>query len=91
MQEVDSGRFAAWLGLLSADAPLRGASTARLSQPSELAEALGAALGLGTDLVPKASLIAAALDGLELRLLEGAVRDHAEEAYHRFWMTLLEM
>lgn len=91
MKEVNSGRFAAWLGLLSADPMFREASRAKPAQSAALAAALDQSLGLGNALGARSSFIAAVLDGLELRLLEGESVETLEEAYHRFWLTLLEM
>jgi hypothetical protein len=42
-------------------------------------------------LTSHAGLIAAILDGITLRLLEGVDPASLEEGYHRFWLTLLDM
>ena len=87
--EVDSGWFAAWASLITADDPLRRAAATRPSDAAALATALSRTLDLGDALAPEAGLIQAALDGLELRLLQGASATDTEEAYHRFWIRAL--
>lgn len=85
-EEVRSGWFGAWLALLAADEPLRNA--ARGADGESLAAA--AAQALGVELPPEAAvLIPTVLDGIALQLLLGADPEAAEEAYHRFWVTLL--
>ena len=86
--EVRSGRFAAWLSL-AASPVFRDATTAPAGAPADLARALTRALAIDRDLEPHSLLIEAFLDGLGLRLMHGA--KGAEEAYHRFWLTVLEM
>lgn len=88
-REVDSGWFAAWQSLVSADEPLRRAAATRSEDALALAAALGKTLGLGAALHPEAGLIQAVLDGLELQLLQGAPRRSTEEAWHRFWLRVL--
>ena len=90
IQEVETGWFAAWLSLLAADDPLRKAAASRAEESGRFAAALSHSLGLGDVLVAESTLIQAALDGLELRLLEGATPSETEEAYHRFWLTVVE-
>jgi AcrR family transcriptional regulator len=89
-KEVETGWFAAWLSLLAADDPLRKAAAPETGESSRLAAALSRSLGLGTLLVAEGALIQATLDGLELRLLSGAPAGETEEAYHRFWLTVVE-
>ncbi len=87
VEEVESGRFAAWLALAAADPPLRRAA----SDPGAGA-ALAAAAGrsLGWDPPPGAAhVIPSALDGLALRLLQGAPAEEVEEAWHRVWLALV--
>ena len=88
-QEVDSGWFAAWLGFLSAGGKLRLAATLSPDRERHLVLALHKALDLPAlvDLDP--ALVAAILDGLALRLLQGEPVDAVREAYHRFWVTVL--
>jgi TetR/AcrR family transcriptional regulator, transcriptional repressor of bet genes len=86
-QEVESGWFAAWTSLLAADGALRGAAAERPAETETFALTLGKSLGLGDQLANQASLIQAALDGLQLRLLQGASVAETEEAYHRFWLA----
>lgn len=88
-QELESGWFAAWTSLLAADGPLRTAAAGRPGEAESFAAALGRSLGLGDQLKKRASLIQAALDGLQLRLLQGAPASETEEAYHRFWLAQL--
>lgn len=86
-EEVRSGWYAAWLALAVADEPLRNA--ARNTEGDGLARA--ASLALGVELPPEAAvLIPTVLDGLQLQLLLGAKPSLALEAYHRFWVTLLQ-
>ena len=87
IQEVESGWFAAWASLLAADGALRSAAAERPAETQSFAASLGRALGLGDQLKKRASLIQAALDGLQLRLLQGASVGETEEAYHRFWLS----
>ena len=89
IKDVQSGRFSAWLGLLAAGGTLRQAATPTSDQTTQFAMQVGNSLGLGDDLVPHVELIAGALDGLELRLLEATGVTPIEEAYHRFWLTVL--
>jgi hypothetical protein len=53
------------------------------------AQTLSRSLGLGDRLRNQAPLIQSALDGLQLRLLQGAPVAETEEAYHRFWVGAL--
>lgn len=89
VEEVETGWFAAWTSLLGADDPLRKAAAERPAETSAFAKALSHSLGLGDQLVARAPLIQAGLDGLQLRLLQGAPATETEEAYHRFWVTAL--
>jgi len=89
VQEVESGWFGAWLSLTAADAPYRKAAAQQLGDSDALAAALGKALDLGDQLVPRAPLLQAFLDGLELRLLQGASAEETEEAYHRCLLLLV--
>jgi AcrR family transcriptional regulator len=89
VQEVESGWYAAWLSLLAADGPLRAAAAERPADMESFALTLGRSLGLGDQLGRQAPLIQAALDGLQLRLLQGAAVADTEEAYHRFWVGAL--
>lgn len=86
-QEVESGWFAAWTSLLAADGQLRSAAAERPAETEAFAATLGRSLGLGDQLKKRASLIQAALDGLQLRLLQGVSVGETEEAYHRFWLS----
>lgn len=88
-QEVESGWFASWISLLAADGLLRTAAASRPVETEAFALSLGRSLGLGDQLRKQASLIQAALDGLQFRLLQGAPADETEEAYHRFWLAAL--
>ena len=89
-QEVESGWFAAWLSLLAAEDPLRKAAAESSQDNAALAAALGESLSLERDFAAQGDLISAALDGLQLRLLQGAEPRETEEAYHRFWLTIVE-
>lgn len=88
-REMDSGWFAAWLSLLATDGPLRAAAGPTPQSSRAFALALGRALDLGDQLVPRARLIEATLDGLQLGMLQGATPAATEEGYHRFWLTVL--
>jgi len=89
VREVDSGWFGAWLGLLSGADPLLRAAAEQENDTKALVEALGRALELGTQLNSQAPLIRATLNGLQLQLLQGAPVAATEEAYHRFWLTVV--
>ena len=87
--EVETGWFAAWTSLLAAEDPLRRAAAEQTPASTAFVGALSRSLGLDDQLTPRAHLIQAALDGLELRLLQGASATETEEAYHRFWLTVV--
>ena len=87
VQEVESGWYAAWLSLLAADGPLRTAAAERPADMESFAKMLGRSLGLGDQLTNLAPLIQSTLDGLQLRLLQGASAAETQEAYHRFWLA----
>jgi TetR/AcrR family transcriptional repressor of bet genes len=87
--EVETGWFAAWTSLLAADDPLRRAAAERAPGSTAFVGALSRSLGLDDQLTRQAPLIQAALDGLELRLLQGALAPETEEAYHRFWLSVV--
>ena len=89
VEEVDSGWFAAWLSLLSADDPLRKAAATRSADSAALVLAISRSLGVEDQLAPWVPLVEGALNGLQLRLLQGAAPAETEEAYHRFWVTAL--
>ncbi|NOT07248.1 MAG: TetR/AcrR family transcriptional regulator [Gemmatimonadales bacterium] len=88
-EEVDSGWFAAWISLVAAESPYRRAAAGMPSEAKGFALALGRSLEVGDRLVPHAPLLHAVLDGLALRLLQGAPASETEEAYHQFWLTVL--
>ena len=90
IKEVETGWFAAWLSLLAADDPLRKAAAVRTEESARFAAALSRSLGLGALLLAESALIQAALDGLELRLLSDVPAAETQEAYHRFWLTVVE-
>lgn len=87
--EIESGWFAAWISLVAADGMLREAARANPRDSLAFADGLGRALDLGDSLVPRAALIDATLNGLQLSLLQGASPRTMEEDYHRFWLTIL--
>lgn len=89
LNEVESGWFAARLSLLSADDPLRKAAAERSEDSAAFASSLSRTLGLGDELVPESALIQATLDGLQLQLLQGGDLSEKEDAYHRFWVTIV--
>ena len=89
VKEVESGWFAAWLSLAAADDPYRKASAQQPADSRALAGSLGRSLELGAQLVPRAALLQALLDGLQLRLLQGASAAETEEAYHRGLVVLV--
>lgn len=90
VQEVESGWYAAWLSLLASDGPLRTAAAERPADMESFAGSLSKSLGLGDQLRSQAPLIQSALDGLQLRVLQGASVAETEEAYHRFWLATLD-
>jgi AcrR family transcriptional regulator len=90
IDEVQSGRFSAWLSLLGAGTPLRTAAGTLPEHAIQLANRLEESLDLAGALVPHADLIAATLDGLEIRLLTGTARSDLEESYHRFWLSVID-
>jgi AcrR family transcriptional regulator len=89
VQEVESGWYAAWLSLVTSDGQLRTAAAERPTDMESFAQTLSRSLGLGDRLRDQAPLIQSALDGLQLRLLQGAPVAETEEAYHRFWVGAL--
>ena len=89
VKEVDSGWFAAWLSLLSADDPLRRKAASQPQESRRFASALGRALSLGNELTKKADLIQAGLDGLQLQLLSGLPPEKVEQEFHEFWLTVV--
>jgi AcrR family transcriptional regulator len=89
VQEIESGWFAAWLSLLASDGPLRSAARGASTDAARFGKALGRALDVGEALMPHAAMIQSTLDGLQLRLLQGAPAAAAEEDYHRFWLMVL--
>ena len=89
VREVDSGWFAAWLSLLGADDPLRKSAASHSADSTALAAALARSLGAEEALADLAPEIQALLDGLQLRLLQGADPGETEEGYHRFWVMAL--
>ena len=89
VQEVESGWYGAWLSLLAADGALRTAAAERPDNMESFAKSLSRSLGLGDQLTNLAPLIQSALDGLQLRLLQGSAAGETEEAYHRFWVAAL--
>ncbi len=89
VQEVDSGWYGAWLSLLAGEGPLRTGAAERPADMESFAQTLSRSLGLGDQLRSQAPLIQSALDGLQLRLLQGASAVETEEAYHRFWVAVL--
>jgi AcrR family transcriptional regulator len=89
VQEVESGWFGAWLSLTAADDPYRKAAAQQATDSHALALALGRAFDLGDQLVPRAPLLQAFLDGLQLRLLQGASAEETEEAYHQSLLLLI--
>lgn len=88
-QEIASGWFAAWLSLLAADGAFRTAASATSKSSKTFALSLGRALDVDDQFVPRAHLIEATLDGLQLSLLQGAPPSATEEDYHRFWLAVL--
>lgn len=89
VKEVESGWFSAWLSLVASEDPLRKAAAERPAEAAAFATALGRALDQDRALDSRGALIQAALDGLQLRLLQGASPGETEEAYHRFWLTVV--
>ena len=90
VKEVESGWFAAWLSLLSADDPLRRKAASQPEEGRRFAANLGRALSLGEELTDRAELIQGGLDGLQVLLLSGVATGKVEEAYHQFWLTIVD-
>ncbi|MEO8449906.1 MAG: TetR/AcrR family transcriptional regulator [Gemmatimonadota bacterium] len=87
--DVDEGWFGAWISVMS-DNRLRRAAGLRYGVHSgQLAVLAAKALGETAQAIDE-SLLTATLDGLELALLGEADRASVEEAYHRFWVGLLD-
>lgn len=89
VREVESGWYAAWLSFVASDGPLRHAAAAIPKDSRLFYEALAKALHLDRDFARHAPLIEAALDGLQLRLLQGGAPQATEEDYHSFWLLVL--
>ena len=87
--EVQSGDFGAWLGLTAL--PPGAVRHAASSTSAELA-ALGAAAAHALDLSrdPGGILLDATLSGYQMALHARQDEATVREAYHRFWLSLLE-
>ncbi len=90
VNEVDSGWFAAWLSMLAADDPLRRAAASKPEDSRRFAAALGRALTLGDALTQRADVIEAGLGGLQQLLLADVAPARVEEAFHEFWLSLID-
>lgn len=87
-QEVSSGRFGAWLDLVRYFGP----STSRAGTADDVRLATAAARALEAaegELADGAMALGAALDGLQLRLLQGEPPAQVREGYERVWLGVL--
>ena len=87
--EVESGWYAAWLSFLASDELLRSAASTQRGSALAFATAAGKALDQDPSFSRRGDEISATLDGLQLRLLQGASLPEVEEAYHQFWLGVL--
>lgn len=88
MAEVRSGRFGAWLDLLRYFGP----STSGAGSADDIRLATAAARALDAseaELAEEAVVLGAALDGLELRLLQGEPPAEVREGFERVWLGVL--
>jgi len=87
-REVTSGSFGAWLDLIRHFGPATKAG--RQADEERLAAAAARSLGVAeADLVPESPLIGPALDGFQLRLLQGEPEANVREGYDRLWLGVL--
>ena len=86
--EVDIGGFGAWLDLVRHFGPsTRGG---RQADEARLASAAARSLGVReAGLVAESSLIGPALDGFQLRLLQGEPALNVREGFDRLWLGVL--
>jgi len=86
--EVDGGGFGGWLDLVRHFGPATdGAASA---DDDRLAAAAARALGVAEqDLADQAPLLGPALDGLQLRLLQGEHPSRVREGFERLWWEVL--
>jgi AcrR family transcriptional regulator len=87
--EVESGWYAAWLSFLASDEILRTSAATQPGDARAFAIAAGKALDQDSSFSLRAGQISATLDGLQLRMLQGASLSEVEEAYHQFWLGVL--
>jgi AcrR family transcriptional regulator len=86
-EEVKSGGFGLWVGLL-ADSRTRKAAARRTQDDSDLIAASAKAVGVPQDSLAL-PLIPAALDGYALDLLQGRPAADVRERYDSFWLGVL--
>jgi AcrR family transcriptional regulator len=88
--EVDSGFFAAWLAVLSDPALQPSVRASSAERPAELIQLAARALALAPEDLPLPQTVDTVLDGCQLRLLQGFVREQTvRDAYERLWLSLL--
>ena len=84
IEDVDSGRFGAWVSLTAAGhlgaGPRRG---------SEFRDAVARVLGLPADGLADPASIEAMLEGMELLLSRAANRELIRTGYDRLWTSML--
>ena len=87
LSEVKSGEFALWLGLLG-DSKTRKAAGRTADDDRQLLAAAAEALGAGPESAAL-GLIAPALDGFALALLQGRAEVDVREGFDEFWLGVL--
>ena len=85
VEDVDSGRFGAWVSLTAAghlggSGPRRG---------NDFRDAVARALGLPAEALGDAASIEAMLEGMELLLSRAANRELIRTGYDRLWTSML--
>jgi AcrR family transcriptional regulator len=88
--EVDSGWFRAWLAFLRwPEGDTRAAADAAAAAARDLHRELSQGLTVPDDRMPEPEAVAALLDGIQLRLLQGDDATRVLAAYERLWLGLL--
>lgn len=88
VDEVRTGWFRAWLALV-AWSPAPAGNLPAEPENEALLLALGRSLTLPADRLPEPEALAALLDGVQVRLLQGDGEAQVLAAYERLWLGLL--
>ena len=88
-REVTTGEFAAWLGCVLAGSETALAARVAANDEAELAQLVDDGLEANGAISATVPLINLALDGFQMRLLQGASPLGLRDAYDAFWLSLL--